>query len=365
MSRCACAAIRASKRDVGLGVKASQKEFAGLAQRAARDARVFFFCGPDESGAFDAATKIVSLFDDPGERIEMAGADLRRDPVRLGDEARSTSLFGGARHIWVRAQGDEAHDAVQNLLDSEVSGCPVVIVASGATDKSRTAKLLLARPDALVAMFYPPDLGTVTGAVRGMASAAGLKMGSEIAERIARGSGLDTRIARSEVTKLALYLDASPETPRPVAVADIDAVGASTEDDDFAPLVDAVLSGRRQVIGSELRRMKELGINPVGLLLAIERRAAQLAGLLARMGGQRDIDGFLKGEAGARRIFWKDQPVLAVQLQIWHGRRLERLVARLIALHQALLSHSQDAELLLADELLTITRLAAATQSNR
>jgi DNA polymerase-3 subunit delta len=198
-----------------------------------------------------------------------------------------------------------------------------------------------------------------------MASAAGLKLGIEIAERIARGAGLDTRIARSEVAKLALYLDASPETPRPVSAADLDAIGASTEDDGFGPIVDAVLSGRRAAIGPELRRMAVLGINPVGLLLAIERRAAQLAGLQARMGEQRDLDGFLKAEATARRIFWKEQAVLGQQLLIWRGRRLERLVARLVAMHQMLLGHSQDAATLLANELLTITRLAVSMQHNR
>ena len=31
-------------------------------------------------------------------------------PVRLGDEARSTSLFGDTRHIWVHAAGDEVCD---------------------------------------------------------------------------------------------------------------------------------------------------------------------------------------------------------------------------------------------------------------
>jgi DNA polymerase-3 subunit delta len=346
-------------------VKASQKEFPGLAARAAREARVFFFCGPDESSAFDAAAHIVSLLPDPGERIEMAGAELRRDPVKLGDETRSNSLFGGARHIWVRAAGDEAHDAVQTLLENDIAGCPVLIVATGATDKSRTAKLLAARPDGLVAMFYPPDLGAVTAAVRTMANTAGVKIGSEIAERIARGAGLDTRIARSEVTKLALYLDASPETPRAVTAADLDAVGASTEDDGFGSLVDAVLGGRREAIGPELRRMREQGMNPVGLLLAFERRAAQLAGLAARLGDGRDVAGFLKAEAGARRVFWKDQPALAAQLQVWRGHKLERLVARLVGLHQALMINSQDAELLLANGLLTIARSARPESIHR
>src|SRR3546814_7891669 len=98
---------------------------------------------------------------------------------------------------------DEAHDAVQILLENAVEACPVLIVATGATDKSRTAKLLANRGDGLVAMFYPPDLGSVTASVRTMANGAGLKMGSELAERIARASGLDTRIGRPEVTKLA------------------------------------------------------------------------------------------------------------------------------------------------------------------
>ncbi|MEJ2457745.1 MAG: DNA polymerase III subunit delta [Novosphingobium sp.] len=309
--------------------------------------------------AIDAAAKIVSLLRDPGERIEMAGSDLRKDPVRLGDEARSNSLFGGTHHIWVRAQGDEAHDAVKILLENAVEACPVLIVATGATDKSRTAKLLANRGDGLVAMFYPPDLGSVTASVRTMANGVGLKMGSELAERIARASGLDTRIARSEVTKLALYLDAMPETPRPVSAADLDAVGAQTEDDDFAPLVDAVLGGKAEAIGPELKRMRELGLNPVGLLLAFERRAAQLAGLNARLGRNPDVVGFLKAEAGARRIFWKDQPALNVQLKIWRGPRLGRLVARLVVLHQSLMANSHDSELLLADGLLMIARTAS------
>ncbi|WP_374411755.1 DNA polymerase III subunit delta [Novosphingobium colocasiae] len=341
-------------------MKASSKDFAGLAARAARDARIFFFCGPDEAGAADAADRIAALLADPGERVELAGADLRKDPVRLGDEARSNSLFGGSRHIWVRAQGDEAHDAVQTLIGSEVEPCPVLIVATGATDKSRTAKLLADRPDAMVAMFWPPDLAAVTSAVRAMANGAGLKLGSDLAERIARSAGLDTRVARSEVTKLALYRDASAESPQALTAADLDAVAAATEDDDFAALVDAVLGGRRQAIGPELRRMRESGMNPVGLLLAFERRAAQLAALASRLMPGMDLGNFLRSEAAARRIFWKDQPAIAEQLRIWRGNRLERLVLHLIALHQKLLSSSQDSELLLAEGLVHIGRTACA-----
>src|SRR5690606_11336149 len=146
-----------------------------------------------------------------GERIELSGAELRGDPVRLGDEARSDSLFGGKRHILVRAGGDEVHDAVQihcQLIDAgeTQAASPVLIIATSATDKSRTAKLLARRGASLVAMFYPPEPATVAAEVRRMAGAAGVTLGDDMAERIARAAGLDIRLAQSEITKLALYL---------------------------------------------------------------------------------------------------------------------------------------------------------------
>ena len=336
-----------------------------MAARAAAQARVFFFCGPDESGAHDAAARIVSLLKDAGERIELSGAELRRDPVRLGDEARSTSLFGDTRHSMVRAECDEAHDAVESLLSGDVPPCPVLIVASGATDKSRTAKLLAARPDALVAMFYPPDLRAAASSVRDMGDAAGVRIGGDLAERIARAAGLDTRLAQSEVAKLALYLDGSPASPRQATVEDFAAIGASTEEDGFMPVVNAVLGGQARKVPGELRRMQELGLNPVGLLLAFERRTAQLAQLAGKLPPRGSVQALIDAESAARRVFWKDKRDLSDQLGLWRGKRLERLTHRLMALHATLMTHNQQAELLLSQELAEIARAAAGVKSKR
>ncbi len=342
-------------------MKATQRDFAATAPKAARQCRIFFFCGPDESGVAAAADRIAALLDNPGERVELSGGDLRKDPVLLGDEARSISLFGDSRHIRVQASGDEAHDAVRILLDGEGEACPVLIVATSASDKSRTAKLLADRADALVAMFYPPDLSTVRDAVRQMAAAAGLKdFATDMAERVARASGLDLRLAQSEITKLALYLDASPQSPRSADAEALDAIGASTEEDGFMPLVNAVLSGETGKLASELKRMRDLSINPVGLLLAFERRVAQLAQLSAKLGSGRDVTRLIEAEASARRVFFRDKRDLADQLRRWQGRRMERLVEKLVALHRALLANSQSSELLLAQGLAEIARVAAA-----
>ena len=58
-------------------------------------------------------------------------------------------------------------------------------------------------------------------------------------------------------------------------------------------------------------------------------------------------------------IFWKDERDLAAQLQHWRGGELDRLVAKLVALHRALLANSQAAELQLSQGLAEIARRAA------
>ena len=340
-------------------MKLSNKDFAAKARGVARACGIFFFCGPDEAGASAAANELVAQFPEAGERIELSGAELRSDPARLGDEARSTSLFGDARHIWVRAAGEDALAALETLIATADAGagraCPVIVVATGATDKSRTAKLLEKRKDAVVAMFYAPDLSAVTHAVRTIGDAAGVHLDTALAERIARAANLDVRLAKSEVEKLALYLDASPQAPRRADPQALDAVGAPCEDDGFAPLVDAVLGGDADRLGPELHRMRELSLNPVGTLLAFERRAALLAKIAAR-GSGRPPD---KTELQRLGVFWRDQNAVLQQAKIWQGQRLARLADRLIDLHRRLFADNQAAELLLSQGLTAIARQAA------
>lgn len=352
-------------------MKATHKDFVRGLPPGAAAARMYFFCGPDEAGASAAANRVAAALPDAGERVELSGADLKRDPALLGDEARSTSLFGGGRHIWVRASGDEAHDALQILIETADAGAgqaaPVLVVATAATDKSRTAKLLEKRKDALVAMFHPPDLSSVAGAVRAMADAAGLRLGGDLADRIARGAGLNVRLAQAEVTKLALYCDADPRFPKSASLEDHAAIGAATEDDGVAPLVNAVLGGDIGRISDEIKRMRELGLNPVGVALALERRAAQLAQIAARIGTNGKIPALGPGEKMQLGIFFREERAIIQQFERWtqpatraaRETRLDRLIPRLIALHRALLNNSQAAELLLAQELAQIARFAA------
>lgn len=342
-------------------MRATQRDFARVAEKAGATCKLFFLCGPDEAGASAAAAKLIAALPDAGERVEISGADLRSDPVRLVDEARSTSLFGDARHILARVNGEDANEALKSfcaLVDRGEAdeAWPVFIIASGASDKSRSAKQLIKRDDGLVGIFYPPDLRSVTTDIRAIADACGLRLGGDIAQRIAQATGLDIRLAQSEVEKLALYLDASPQSPKTADAKAYDEIGASTEEDSFVALVNAALSGDLKKLPSEIHRLREVSMNPVGVALALERRAAQLAQLSAKLRPGDDVGGLLERE----RVFFRDRRDIARQLQQWRGGKLERLVPRLTNLHRSLLANSQMAELILAQELAQIGRYAAA-----
>lgn len=338
-------------------MKATHKTFAGMVERALGRVRVFYFCGADEAGAGDAAARVIARID-AAQMIEFTGADLKRDPTRLTDEARSTSLFGDTTVIRIAMAGDDAHDAIANLLDDPVAGWPVIAVASGATDKSRVAKLLELRDDALVTVFHPPDLNAVIEMVRNAGEAAGLRLSLPLAQRLAQAAALDTRIARSEIEKLALYCDASPQSPKTPSPDDMTAIGTVTSDDSMAPLVNATLGGMTERLHHELPRLTCGDFNPVGLLLALERRAVQLAQLTARMGSNGNVNKFMDQEAQARRVFFKDKADLTLQLHKWRGVRLERLLTRLAALHKSMLTDSNNAALRLQQSIVEIARAA-------
>lgn len=196
-----------------------------------------------------------------------------------------------------------------------------------------------------------------------MADAAGLRLAGDLAESIARAVRLDVRLAQSEIDKLALYCDASPQAPKLADAEALAAVGAVSEEDGFAPLVDAVLSGHTRKLSGELARLSELSLNPVGVVLALERRAGQLAGVTARFGPGADVGSMSNADLRMLGIFWRDKREVAEQARRWSGRRLERLSTKLAELHRALLANSAMAELLLSQGLAEIARFASARRN--
>jgi DNA polymerase-3 subunit delta len=112
----------------------------------------------------------------------------------------------------------------------------------------------------------------------------GVRLSSEAARLLADATAGDRALMQRELEKLALYVDAAPDRPRPVELTDIEAIGAAIDVREAWTLVDAMFDGKSKVLAEEITG--EATTEMIPALRAIDRRALLLArGLAARRGG--------------------------------------------------------------------------------
>ena len=297
-------------------------------------------------------------------------AELSRDeaakPGALAGEAAALAMTGGRRVVRLR-EATDAHAGP--LKDALATSAEALLVLEGGelTARSKLRVLAEAAPEVAVIACYRERGDELAATLGRMLKEQGVQADPAALSWLATRLGEDRMQTRREVEKLALYVGADPQAPRPATPEDHAAIGAATEEDGFAPLVNAVLGGETAKIGNEIRRMRELGLNPVGVALALERRAAQLAQIAAYLGPKKQFDDIDKGAEMRLGIFFREKRDIAVQYRRWtqpaargaRETRLDRLIPRLVALHRNLIANSQAAELLLAQELAEIGRFAA------
>ena len=96
---------------------------------------------------------------------------------------------------------------------------------------------------ALAFAAYVPEGQDAERMVTDLGRRFGLKISPPVAARIADACGNDQAIVAQELQKLALYIDASPHSPKELDHDAIDAVGADNAEGDFLRLADLALSG--------------------------------------------------------------------------------------------------------------------------
>lgn len=315
--------------------------------------RLFFVYGPDDATSRAQIERLAKAMGDDAERIDLDGGTLKDDPARLTDEAAAFSMFVSKR--WVRVQaGDEALPAIEALLEAPPTDNPVVLIAGDLKKTSALVKRLENDPAVLVCQNYPPEAGDATDIAIGLARDLGVRLDYDSARRIVSGCAGDQAVMRQELTKYALYLDASPQSPKELTPDVIDALAADSDEGDLGRLVNAVMDGRAHDVAAEVAL---LGDDAVRILNLLAARVLLLARLRA------DMDGGLNAataiERGARGLFWKERPLVAAQLQRWSAARLTTAHSRLLAARRGVMASSGSAQVMVEAEMIAIARAAA------
>lgn len=327
------------------------------ALKAPAEPRFFLFHGPDDSGSRALAKAVGAALGAEAERIDLTGAELKADPARLADEAASISMFGGARWILVEPAGDETVPALEALLDSPAAGNPVAVLAGALKPASKLLKLALGAADALAFASYVPDARDADRLVAELARPIGLAVQSDVARRIAEASGGNRAIIAQELDKFALYLDASPATPRPLDHEAIDALGAAADDGDLGRLVESVASGDSAALEAELARLRAEGVEGITLIRAMLRRMALLARLRAEV--EQGASPAAAMASQGKALFWKEKDGVERQLRRWRSGLIAKAVTRLSNAQRQVMAPGGPGPIAAEAELFAICRQAA------
>ena len=319
--------------------------------------RFFLLYGPDDAGSHSLVKLAAAAAGAGAERVDLAGAELKADPARLADEAASMSLFGGARYIVVQPAGDECVAAVEALIEAPAAGNPVLLVAGALKPASKLLKLALGEPAALALASYPPEGQEAERLVLEMAKAEGLIARSDVARRLADACAGNRSILALELQKLSLYLDASPERPKPLDHEALDSVGAAAEEGDLSRLVDSVGNGNAGQLQAELLRLAGEGVEGIPLIRAVLRRMSLLSRLRAQVELGSSPDAVMASQG--KSLFWKEKDAVGRQLARWRSDALARSVSRLLEAERQVKAPGGLGPIAVAEELFAICRQAA------
>lgn len=320
------------------------------------DIRLYLLHGPDEAGAQAMVQRLAGTMGADAERIDLDAATLKNDPARLADEAAALSLFGGARFIRAAPIGDESAEALTTLLAAERAGNPVIAIAPAVRSTAKIVKLALDSPRAMACAFYEPTAAEAEKIAAAMARELGLHPDGGTARRIAEAAGHDRAVMARELEKLALYLDADPDRPRPLDDAAIDAVGADLADTATSELVAAVIDGQTAALGVALERAGDGGASAIPWLRALARRLLALADMRAEVDGGENPATVMK----RHRIFFREEAATLTALRRWSPAMLSEALMRVRRAERAAMSSANAGPVLADAAAIEIARAAAS-----
>ena len=334
-------------------MKAAKNSIGRAVDQPNPDIRFYLFYGPDEAQSRALGDRLVQALG--AERFTVPGASVKSDPAVLADEAGAMSLFGGKRAIWIEPAGEDIAAGVEALLQANAAESPVVAIAGALRKTSGLLKLAEAAPQALTIISYVPEGADAERMVIDVGRRFGLKIAPPLAARISDACGNDQAIVAQELQKMALYIDASPLSPRELDHDAVDAVGAEIEGGDLPRLADLALAGEINALAEELARLPGAA-EAIPVVRALQRRLLMLAPARARVERGERPDAVMTSLGKA--LFWKDKDLVAKLLGTWDAKGLARVAERAGRLERDLLFSPAPDRQALGEELLSIARAA-------
>lgn len=335
-------------------MKASKSSIGRSVDQPDPKVRFYLFLGQDGAQSRALASRLLEALG--AAKFVLAAGDLKSAPGLLVDEAAALSLFGERRLVWIEPASNDIVEAVEALLAAESIESPVVAIAGVLPKSSPLLKLAEASKNATAFTAYVPEGEDAVRMVSDLGRRVGLKISPPVAARVAETCGSDQAIVARELEKLALYVGASPHSPKELEHEAIDAVGAESGESDFLRLADLALLGEIGQLAEVVSRLPPGGSEAIPAIRSLQRRLLMLAPARARVERGERLDAVMASFGKA--LFWKDKASVERMLRSWTANDIATIAQRAGQLERNLMFSPLPERDALAEELLGIARKA-------
>jgi DNA polymerase-3 subunit delta len=321
-----------------MDIKAGQAESfaAGYARKPDPALRVVLLYGNDEGMIAERARVLAQAIcpdlTDAFRVVELTGAQIKDDPARLADEFQSLSLVGGRRVVRVRPAGEEAADAVENLLEAPAGDALVVVEGGNLPPASSLRKLVAASPAGAAVACFEDSEGSREKLVDSVLGAAGLRAEDDARDYLVDNLGSDRGLSRSELEKLVLYKGIpGKDAPAAARIVTWDEAAAVIGDSAAIGLDDAVYAafdGEPAALNRALDRVLAEGTAPASAIRAFQRHGDMLHRLAGAVeAGARPDDAIARLRPPPH---FSRRAALQHQARAWPSQRLGELLGLLL-----------------------------------
>lgn len=335
-------------------MKATRANIERMVEQPAPDVRFYLFYGPDEAQSRGLAQRLQTAL--AASREMLSAGTLKDEPGALLHAANERSLFGGVRLVWVEPATDNVAEAVETLLRAPAVESVTVAVAGALTKSSKLVKAAEAASNACAYVAYVPEGPEAARMVSDIGRRFGLKVSQPVAARLADMCANDQAIATRELEKLAIFVDASPHTPKELTDDAIDEVGVDSSEGAFLKVADMALSGNLAAVSEELAQLPAGTGEAIAIVRSLQRRLLILAPARARVEQGERPDAVMT--AMGKALFWKDKPVFGRMLEKWSAADLATIAERAGRLERDIMLSPAPPVEALGEELLAIARKA-------
>lgn len=340
-------------------MKASKASIGRALDQPDAKIRFYLLLGQDEAQSRALAARLLQALG--AVKSPLSSGAVKSSPALLVDEAAALSLFGERRLIWIEPAGNDITEAVEALLAAESVESPVVAIAGVLTKASPLLKLAEASPQAIAFTAYAPEGEDAARLIVDLGRRVGLKVNLALAARLGQACGNDQAVMAQELEKFALYVGASPHSPKELDDDAVDAVGAENSESDFLRLADMALLGKIAELAETLARLSAAGSEAIPTIRSLQRRVLMLAPARARVERGERVDAVMASMG--KSLFWKDKEPVQAMLRKWTAADLATLAERAGTLERDLMFSNVPTREALGEELLAIARKARTKSS--